>query len=239
MIVFNEKQYAENLDKQKSIQTNIIKNGIILAKLYISKGYTDKEIFDLLWSKYDVIKNYDIKYKKIDLFIKCAKEGSELENKTIKFSNNELDFIHKIGNITYEKIFFVLFCISKIYNNRYFYFTDREIFRCADVSWNGNNSKDIFQYLILNNYIEYKIKKIEKNYGDEKIFYKIKDEISGLFNENNVAFEISNFDNIIFYYLDYIKSGDFMICNNCGKIIKRTSNNQLYCKQCSQKKYRK
>ena len=45
MIVFDEYNYALELDNQKIDTTyNIIKKGIVLAKLYFSQGLDEKEV---------------------------------------------------------------------------------------------------------------------------------------------------------------------------------------------------
>ena len=56
MIVFDEYNYALELDSQKIDTTyNIIKKGIVLAKLYFSQGLDEKEVYSKLCRKLIVL----------------------------------------------------------------------------------------------------------------------------------------------------------------------------------------
>ena len=59
----------------------------------------------------------------------------------------------------------------------------------------------------------------------------IKRELTQLYKSEPVI-EIENEHNIINYYLQYIGKGTFIKCENCGKLVERTSNALKYCADC-------
>lgn len=235
MIVFDEVAFAKEVEKRPIDNTYYsFKKGVILAKLYFNEGYSEDEVRKKLENKFSILDesyNYNIKYIKISKMIEQAKLSPELTSKSISFSCKELEFIHKFDDISVEKLFFVLLCVSKYYNNS-FYFYDREIFSIAHVAWKGSYSKKVFSYLIQKDYLTIEERGIKNNRKIRKLFYSMTDIVISLYNENDIAFTVDNYKNIVYYYLKYFNLGKFIICKDCGA-IDTWEKNKLRCTDCS------
>ena len=57
--------------------------------------------------------------------------------------------------------------------------------------------------------------------------------MSYIYNENNIAFTIEKYDNVIYYYDYYFNPENYIFCKKCGKILKRKANSQKYCRECA------
>lgn len=235
MIVFDELAFAKRVENSEITDTYYsFKKGVILAKYYFSQGYSEKEVRNKIESKFSILDgsyNYNIKYIKINRIIEQAKQSPELVSKSINFSKEELDFIHSFKDVKIERIYFILFCISKFYGNL-FYFYDREIFELAQIPWNGQYSKTTFSFLIQNGYLYIEERGMSNNRKIRKLFYSLTDKVISLFNEDNIVLTISNYNNIVFYYLNYFKLDKFIFCKDCGS-IELWQKNKIRCPECS------
>lgn len=237
MIIFDEVEFAKSIEKENinSIH-NSFKKGVLLARLYLYNGLSEEETREKIEEKFSFLDNsynYNIKYLKINKIMQQAIKSPQLISKSISFSKKELDFIHNFNNIRIEKIYFILFCMSKFYNNL-FYFKDREVFNLADVPWNGQNSKNIFSYLIQNNYLNVEERGIANNRKIRKLFYSIPTSILEELKEEKQIIEITNYKNIIYYYLQYLNIGKYIVCKKCGCIESDTEKGRTkeFCNEC-------
>ena len=53
--------------------------------------------------------------------------------------------------------------------------------------------------------------------------------------DSEVVISISDYRELILYYEKYM-GGDIINCKECGRLVKRNSNAQIYCKECKKKK---
>ena len=138
MIVFDEYNYALELDNQKIDTTyNIIKKGIVLAKLYFSQGLDEKEVYSKLCRKLIVLDsggNYEVKQAKINIMISMAKNNPELKRRELSFSEYELKTISSLSTKSLQVFAFVMLCLFKFNDNNRFYINEREVFRLAGLS---------------------------------------------------------------------------------------------------------
>lgn len=165
----------------------------------------------------------------VDAAVKFAKGGMRLEPPPISFSYEELEYIHSFNDYIVEKELFIMFCLYKCYGKKPFSFAKRTF--CKDCKIDIS---------------EYNIKEIITTQESDNLFYKkvqgrrdggilASEYIKSLYNENNIAFTINNYDDVVFYYEHYVNPFWYPLCERCGKIIKRSSTTQKYCKECSKK----
>ena len=234
MIIFDELSYAKEIENEKIESSyNCIKKGIILAKYYMSIGKSEEEILRLLNKKFSILDcsyNYNVKYLKIKKMIEQAKQNPELIQKSIEFSNDELEFIRNIKNINIEKVVFILLCLTKFYNYAPIYFSVKEVFDLAKVNANGLQRNKIMGYIISNKFYSLDERKVN-GIGARKIFYFINEGIKNL--QGDPVLQISDYRNLVYYYLRYIEEDKFILCSQCGCLDFKNSNSQLYCKKCA------
>lgn len=163
----------------------------------------------------------------VDIAIKFAKNGMKLEPNPISFSHEELDYIHSFRNEVLEKELFILFCLYKCHNGKPFNYKKRTF--CMDCKI---SIKD------------FDLSNIIKEQNEDNTFYRkipgrkaggvlASDYIKSLYNENNIAFTIEKYDNVIYYYDYYFNPENYIFCYKCGKIVVKTKGNQRYCKECA------
>ena len=234
MIIFDEMSFAKSVENENIESSyNCIRKGISLAKLYMLQGKTEEEILRLLNNKFSILNcsyNYNIKYLKIKKMIEQAKNNPEIIQKNIQFSKEELDFIHNINNVNIEKVLFIMFCITKFYNYAPIYFSVKEVFDLAKIKMNGIQRNQIMNYIISNKIYNLDERKVN-NTNIRKIFYFLNEEICNL--QGDCVLEISDYRNLVYYYLEYFSIGNFFRCKNCQCIDLKNNNSQKYCKDCA------
>ena len=158
--------------------------------------------------------------------IKYIKSGMKISYDPISFSIEELDYIRSICNPVIEREMFVLFCLYK----------------CKGDSFDFKETAFIKECKIKRN--EYDVSSIITTNSNDNAFYCplnkgvgsvfCSDYIKSLYNENNIVFTIENYDDVVYHYEMYLYPDRYFKCQKCKKIVKKKSNNQKYCKECSQ-----
>lgn len=236
-IIFNEIEYAKAVEKEKiNSSYNIMRKGVLLAKLYINRGLDDKEILKLLNKKFSILDcnyNYNIKYIKIKKMLNLARQNPNMMDKSICFNDAELNFIHNINDINIEKILFIMLSITKFYNYSPIYFVNKDIFDLAKIRYTSKENDRILSFIIRNKIYKMDEKKIGSRKGIKKICYFLNDNIKNMNSNNGIIIEISNYKNLIYYYLNFYNIGTYLICKDCKCIDIKKSNSQIYCKECA------
>lgn len=203
-----------------------------LAFLYIElseKGISECDIRKILMEESDnqsIYRTEQSSKRMVDIAVKFAKGGMRLEPPPISFSYEELDFIHSFNNDIIERELFIMFCLYKCYGKKPFGFSKRTF--CKDCKIDIS---------------EYNVKEIITTQESDNLFYKkiagkkdggilVSNYIKSLYNENNIAFTIDKYDDIVFYYENYINPDKYILCEKCGRIIKKNAA-QKYCTVCS------
>lgn len=236
-IIFNERRYAKEVERKEiKKQYGAVRDGTLLAKLYLERGLSEPEIINLLCDKFTIYDGTSIPNLKLDNVRKMlnqAKASPELKEVSIRFSYRELDFIHNIKDITIEKAFFIMLCIYKFYGGR-FYVKEKEVFDLAKISWGGKSFQRVFGYLVKNKYFTAEERPLPNNKNLREIFYCPTEEVQNLYNPDEDVLNIEDFKNLVYYYLMYFDVGHYFFCSNCGCIEERRSNSQKYCKECAE-----
>ena len=232
MIVFDEYNYALELDNQKIDTTyNIIKKGIVLAKLYFSQGLDEKEVYSKLCRKLIVLDsggNYEVKQAKINIMISMAKNNPELKRRELSFSEYELKIISSLSTKSLQVFAFVMLCLFKFNDNNRFYINEREVFRLAGLSWSGTDFNSMIDSLYDLGLLTLCVSK-PRGAVATKVMYSFTDKI---LQGNDTALKITDYRNLNYQYFRYFNPSGYMTCQKCGLVVPKKSNSQKFCASC-------
>ena len=252
---YNEKKYAEEILK-KGFLTQYHRYELkILVKYY--KEVLEEKASERKKLVYEFCENNIVKFNRVKYFklINSALAyGSKRINKlilieSVPITKNEIKYINglKLDSI-HKKILFTFIVKNKLNKEMskqiYGKVSDYNIFGGKTESY-----KEVFEMSRLSG--EYDINKLVNGlsnlgYVDVRTRGKInlsfiddivvnKDEKGNKI--DNIVFEITNFDNVGYYFDWYNGDDKYMKCENevCGEIIKKTNGNIKYCIDCAKK----
>ena len=252
---YNEKKYAEEILK-KGFLTQYHRYELkILVKYY--KEVLEEKASERKKLVYEFCENNIVKFNRVKYFkiINSALAyGSKRINKlilieSIPITKNEIKYINGLEiDSVHKKILFTFIVKNKLNKEMskqiYGKVSDYNIFGGKTESY-----KEVFEMSRLSG--EYDINKLVNGlsnlgYVDVRTRGKInlsfiddivvnKDEKGNKI--DNIVFEITNFDNVGYYFDWYNGDDKYMKCENevCGEIIKKTNGNIKYCIDCAKK----
>ena len=242
-VIINEKSIIDNILNNKSCNINIY-NAISL----LIKHYYLKELEDKIKIKETIINDLsncgDIEFKRvewednisklIDKFFKTVRIHKDLKVKLVEIDKisitiNEINKINELPNKKLRKLAFTLLAYAKISNisldsekgwiNQSF----KNIFTESKVSAKGNDKKLLLHDL-------YKLDYISQSYKGDNTSLKINYVDNDI--DSEIAFEITDFDFVIYSYLIYIGE-HWKKCEGCNKrYFIKSNNKQKYCNAC-------
>lgn len=216
----------EMYNSDKISGSNYFAKAILLSRYLMGINKTDEEIKKILLEKirYPTTMYSDVLIEKeLNNIIKVSKNRGPLVSKTIYIYENELNIIKSFNNYRVEKMAFVLLCLYKYNNNAPFNVSDRGLIRYSKLSIDTNQFHTIMSKIIRTDYFDV----IQsKSY---KMFYTVNIKSDG----SEPCIEISDFRNVVYYYSRYFNYENIMQCQNCNKLILRTSPRMLRCKECA------
>lgn len=237
IFVMNERKYAEKIINGKDYgnKKNYLYTTNVLAKYYISIGYSKSEIKNIL-KKLIRERNSCVSDKSIEFWVKKSLEISdthplyEIDNIVItKPEIEKIRAIHseKFKDCRIQKLAFALLCLAKFGNARgikdyWVNVNQKRIFNIANVKGLTLDRQcllinELYKsgYIDINPKIESQsIKVLGVLSGDAEIFV---DDI----NEAGMVYEEK------FFGKKYTK------CQKCGKMVAITNGRNMYCNQCA------
>lgn len=237
MVIFNEYLYVHQIieDKKKPMNMSMKRLITYLCKYYYDKCKrgTSEEYYNLIMNVIDMFHFDKTEFEEYQYqdFIKKTCDKALSGDLNVKMRNNfelgiteeENKFILQAETAKERKLLFTLYILAKSYVSPtgWVNYNDTDIFKLANISGTMSERFDIARSLWDHGLIEV-------NHMIDMSGYKVcLDED----NKQNV-FSITDFNNIGNQYLAYIHP-DHMVCQRCGKYIKRNSPRQKYCKACS------
>ena len=231
MIIFDEKKYAENLllNGYKNIKY-ISYDNIVLVKYWKYLGLQENEIRKKLKDfmiEFQEIYSSDISDNKIDRSIKIGMQYYLFTDITVNINDKEIELINTLETIELRKMMFILLLIWKFKGKpQRFKLNNVDLMKLSEVKVNNNT---FWEYI--NKITETKM--ISLVAYDNKDYYTVNFDLdTGIESDNEILFSISNYSNPIYYYMNLIESDKYKNCEECGVMIKITSNNIKYCKDC-------
>jgi uncharacterized C2H2 Zn-finger protein len=234
LIVLNEKEYAEECLKNKTVNGKPFYTLSILAKYYYSCfGYKKKKISELLtefikitYPKYIYSKaTWDENIEKI------AKNAGKYELHEIDgvwITKAELETIEKINNKVLEKLAFTLLCLAKLANAR----------NHKNANWVNNDTQEVFNLARVScNRSDRYAKLCQMHQLSLLEFPKRLDNLSCrvtyIDEDSEKKLFVSDFRELGYEYLKY-KGENFTRCKECNILFRNNKNKtKKYCNSCS------
>lgn len=228
MIIFDEKKYAEKMISQGFLTKKyIVKELTALAKYYYKEKnvelYAIKKKLDEFGERYVSYYVPSDWRSSINEAVSRVRREDYLADKKITITNRELNRIKSLPSLNEQKVMFALLVLDKFYNRKAFEVFDSDLYKISKVNVNSAKKREIISSLIQHNCIDVIMGQKYKN----KIKYKN--------DKSKVEITITNFDDFIYEYLNYIGDGRYGHCGVCGKIIKYY-NTRKFCKECAHNK---
>lgn len=242
MIIWDEYKYGEEVFNKGGIKTKRWQNNELkcLIKYLHFNEYPLKEIRDSL------IKccNDDIRYLKdkqikeiFNKLIQQARRETIVKDKKVVIYKDEVETIKSLSNRQLEQILFILLVYRKWVgdgNMEWFAILRSDIRKESKL----NNVKyDLFQGMLteLNNtgLITSDVRLVDRKYRRKnKDTKKQMWKINFLQDDGCVAFEIDNYINVVYRYLNYVYGGYFE-CAKCNGIFEQNKQgSRIYCNSC-------
>lgn len=234
MIVLNEKEYAEQCLKSKTIGDKPFFTLSILAKYYYHcHGYRKKKITDLLISfisecypRYSCNRaDWDVHIEKMAA---SAGKYTLFEIDGIWITRAELDAIEGIHNKVLERLAFTMLCLAKLGNAR----------NSKNNGWVNYTAKDIYSMARISCSVIDRYEKLSQlNQLSLLEFPKKNDNLSSrvtyVDDDSEKILFIYDFRELGYEYLKY-KGENFIRCHECGILIRNNkAGTKKYCHQCA------
>lgn len=226
MIIFDEVLYAELIMLNGCSQRNVLVDFKILAKYFIHyKHKTDQETRDemlkiLKDSQTFIPINYLV--LKIDKAISFAKTEKLKVMNAITIYKEEIDIINNTIEESLRDLAIVYLFLSKWSNDDKGFFVKE-----ADVK------KLMEKQSLRNRDLQIKNKSLEDSGFIKFVDTRTKELIKVLITKEDgeEAFKITDFRHPVLHYRQYLGE-KIKKCENCGCLIKMTSSNNKYCRNC-------
>lgn len=235
-VVLNEIKQAEIILEKGEVGNKPTSTLFLLSKYYrqklkLSENKTSEKLNEFMYNNY---KNYNPVLWE-DIIEDISRKGKKYELRNIEhigITQSELDTIESTKTKNHKKLLFTMLCFAKLYNiisinnNNWINSDIKEIFKTARVIVKHRDDK----FLLLNDlesngYISFSSKNDNLNM-----------KINFIDNVNDPILYITDFRELGYEYLNYIKDGKFTRCKICNRLIRKTSKNIQYCTECKEDK---
>lgn len=229
MIIFDEKQYCNEL-LAHGFPTRFSKRDIIiLAKKYRADGFNDEQIYDKIvafcrkWCK----KFVELKYQSVILdsvAISAQPSAAKIRRDTIKFSRTELDRLATLGEKQAD-LLFVMMCVCKMYGRTDLWINSKSKIKLSDLcelaKLNLTNVRQ--EKLVYDLIIAGAIEQAFPNLLHLKLAWL--DD-----NPKEIWFSPSK---LLIYNWHTWYDKNYTRCEVCGKLVVKTNNKVKYCSECA------
>ncbi len=248
MVIFNDKKWISEIIE--SHDCTVFKNVKLLIKYlvkYYYPNFKDKTVKEyhrfildeMLKFNYPIYQYEEWKYE--DFVKKTCKDALDgkfsvflRDYDSIQITQGEMNIIAKAENDQQKKLLFTLYVLAKLYPYRsgWVNFKESTIFKLANIHLNFKE-----RHFLINDL--YRQELLQLNHDISKIGYKVElvedsPAILSVPNPNGYN-QPDKFGN---QYLGFVRKG-WTICHKCGRLIKKHSPNQKYCKKCNEEEYKK
>ena len=235
MIIVNEKRYVEDImhTNKKPDKVGVRKLLTYIAKYYYSE-WKDLSVAQYARNVLQRVKDFRLNpayyqeyqysnyVKNLCNKIVKGKINPQLRDiKSVIISKPEINLIQSTPDEREQKVLFTLYVLAKITNNGngWVNYSTSDIFQMANVTMKKWDREYMIGNMGREGLLSYS--KSTKNSA-------IKVELM----DGDPEIEITEFEKIGNQYIATCKPG-WIMCRRCGKVTKKRSNNQKYCKRCS------
>ena len=229
MIIFDEKQRVEDLLKNGFKSKTALLDFILLGKYLIAEGFSGNdlknELIKILSDKQELIPASYLPTI-IPKIIRVATNNPLQEKKTIYITEMELEEIEKFSDKA-QRIAFVYLVCYKFYGKE-FVIKPIETKKFARLTNLRNNQLYMLENELFNSGF------LSEKETRTDLFYIVNLPKN---DSSDVLIKINDYRDFILNYEKY-KGENVVNCKRCGKLIKRNSNAQIYCKDCKKERDR-
>lgn len=235
--ILNEKEYIKGLlcTYEKPAELSVSYLTTLLSKFFVGEyDSVDRLISkvkeELLKFNISGYQEYQYANKIYDICKNIILDESKRtfrETEYVPVYQSDIQMIDKMPSDKYKKILFTLIVNARYMNSDGWInkkTTDgiRDIFKQANIAGGSDYRDDILYELYKAGYISFARSNMNQNIKIN--FYEHDDEI---------AYKVTDFKHLGNQYIGNFKKG-YMMCKQCGKIIKITGNKKMYCKKCAE-----
>lgn len=229
MIIFDEKQRVEDLLKNGFKSKTALLDFILLGKYLIAEGFSGNdlknELIKILSDKQELIPASYLPTI-IPKIIRVATNNPLQEKKIIYITEMELKEIEKFSDKA-QRIAFVYLVCYKFYGKE-FVIKPIETKKFARLTNLRNNQLYMLENELFNSGF------LSEKETRTDLFYIVNLPKN---DSSDVLIKINDYRDFILNYEKY-KGENVVNCKRCGKLIKRNSNAQIYCKDCKKERDR-
>ena len=226
LIVLTAKYYYinnENIEKKQLVE--IVTNKISDMMIY---GYQEYKWIRKIEKVCDIFydNEKDKKSKKKEEINEKDKQLREL--KYVPIYQEEIDLINSLPNDRQKKFMFTLYAVARYMDsdgwiNKKDLRGLSEIFKLANITLTSDKKNELLHELYKNGYIYF-----SKQIDDLNIRVNLAES-------DNVVYKIKEFSNLGNQYIGNFKKGYRQCANpSCGKRVKMTAPNRIYCSKCAE-----
>lgn len=235
-IVLNELDWACDMIKEHSLGKKPYETLCRVAKYYVNKGYTKKEVRKSLENyllQCDTLASIPKWDYTLDMAIAYAIKYKAVKIDEIKITKSEMDIIDSVQSRQARRLAFTLLCLAKYWDavnpdgDHWVNTRDSEIMKMANIKTSIRRQSLMYNELNKLGLIQFSRRVDNTN-------------VRVLFIDDNsdVVCTVTNFTNLGNQY--HMHHGEpFFVCSNCGITVKRdnpkSSKKQIYCKECASK----
>lgn len=238
LIIWDEYKYGQQIIKQQTVKTKKwqYKELNCLAKYMMYHGCDTEDIIDEMYACcQDNLRNLKEDNRDSEFLSIIYKAGKRdiIKDRKIILYKSELDTITALNDINMEKAAFIFLVYSKWLGLKWFGMKDADLKKEAKMT-NLNTTKLYDTYYKLNNRGLFKsdVIRVRKTMFRRRSGVAHMRSATFLATSGEIAFEIDNYINVIYKYLNY-KNGGYFECKKCGGMVKRRNNRHTFCAECA------
>lgn len=234
--ILNEVRQAENILDSGEVGNKPTSTLFLLAKYFRQKKNLNKDdtIIQLSLFMEKNYKNYNAALWEniLEDISKKALKYKMREIEYISITESEIKTINNLDKFVYRRLLFTMLCYAKMYNmmsennNGWINAEIKEIYRMARVTVKHKEDK----FLYLHDLWETGLIEFSKKNDNLNM------RITFIDDQSETVLQVSDFRELGYEYMNYMGDGKFIRCQECGRLVKKKTNNQLYCLECKKKK---
>ncbi len=235
-IILNERAWVEAALKQPSLGKHPVETLNRIAKYYNEEGYKKAKIYDLL-GMYILRCDPDASLVKwhpaIESCVKYSNKRKLIMIEEVVVTENELSKINEFDSLRQRRLLFTLLCLAKYGNalnkdnNNWVNRELKEVFAMANVKIGLRN-----QALMINDLWE------AGCLGYSKVVDNVNLNVKFVDDNSEQVVHVTDFRNLGYQY-SRLSDDKYIECQNCGLVIPKASNRQIYCGVCAVEMNRK
>lgn len=239
-IVLNEHEWARDMIDSGSLGKKPFETLCRVARYYYDENYSKRNIRRMLETfllKCDPTASITKWSDAIDYAVSRASKTKAINIQYIGISDSELKVIQSISGKQLQRLAFTLLALSKYWDSvnpngdHWVNAQDSDIMKMANINTSIKRQSQMYHTLCEMGLIQFS-KKVDNT------------NVRVLFGDSGTCtLKITDFRNIGYQYIMHTGSDDYIQCQNCGVVVKRTGTGasgaprvgrpQKYCKDCA------